>query len=249
MLNFLRKLRRKEMKTGRYLKYAIGEIILVVVGILIALQVSNLNENLKKNKERDAFKASLKIELLADRKYLTTAIEELKKQSNELAKFKEKIRLAGSDFSQIKHIVQNDFQPFLSDLKGFNNNTYNTHLSAGKLNLFSTELQQALYFLNSLQLKAMEGHQKYTDLYFGQIESFGAKFPLDISIALVDKGELYDKIWAKAQLEDLANALNAWGTSKRNYYRVVGPTVGNVLEQTELIISKYFAQNKNDQLP
>ena len=29
-------------KAGRYLKYAIGEIILVVIGILIALQINNL---------------------------------------------------------------------------------------------------------------------------------------------------------------------------------------------------------------
>ncbi len=34
-------------KTGKYLKYAIGEIILVVIGILIALQINNLNEKRK----------------------------------------------------------------------------------------------------------------------------------------------------------------------------------------------------------
>ena len=33
-----------ENKTGKYLKYAIGEIILVMVGILLALQVNNWNE-------------------------------------------------------------------------------------------------------------------------------------------------------------------------------------------------------------
>lgn len=43
MLNFLRKLRRNNMNS-KYLKYAIGEILLVVVGILIALQVNNWNE-------------------------------------------------------------------------------------------------------------------------------------------------------------------------------------------------------------
>ncbi|MDZ7614453.1 MAG: hypothetical protein U5K51_12705 [Flavobacteriaceae bacterium] len=32
-------------KTTNYLKYAVGEIILVVIGILIALQVNNWNEN------------------------------------------------------------------------------------------------------------------------------------------------------------------------------------------------------------
>ena len=36
-----------EGKTGRYLKYAIGEIVLVVIGILIALQINNWNENRK----------------------------------------------------------------------------------------------------------------------------------------------------------------------------------------------------------
>ena len=35
----------KKNKTGKYLKYAIGEIILVVIGILIALQINNWNEN------------------------------------------------------------------------------------------------------------------------------------------------------------------------------------------------------------
>ncbi|WP_455170523.1 DUF6090 family protein [Aegicerativicinus sediminis] len=34
-------------KTSRYLKYAIGEIILVVIGILIALQLNNLNDDRK----------------------------------------------------------------------------------------------------------------------------------------------------------------------------------------------------------
>jgi hypothetical protein len=32
-------------KTTKYFKYAIGEIILVVIGILIALQINNWNEN------------------------------------------------------------------------------------------------------------------------------------------------------------------------------------------------------------
>ena len=38
-------------KTSRYLKYAIGEIVLVVIGILIALSINNWNENRKINKE------------------------------------------------------------------------------------------------------------------------------------------------------------------------------------------------------
>jgi hypothetical protein len=47
MLKFFRNIRRSllsDNKTGKYLKYAIGEVILVMVGILLALQVNNWNE-------------------------------------------------------------------------------------------------------------------------------------------------------------------------------------------------------------
>ena len=56
MIKFFRKIRYKlmsENKTGKYFKYAIGEIILVVIGILIALGINNWNENRKLfNKEK-----------------------------------------------------------------------------------------------------------------------------------------------------------------------------------------------------
>ena len=50
MIKFFRKIRQNllmENKTGKYFKYAIGEIVLVVIGILIALQINNWNENRK----------------------------------------------------------------------------------------------------------------------------------------------------------------------------------------------------------
>ncbi len=47
-------------KTGKYLKYAIGEIILVVIGILIALQINNWNEEKKGKAELNQYLSSLK---------------------------------------------------------------------------------------------------------------------------------------------------------------------------------------------
>jgi hypothetical protein len=54
MIKFFRRIRFDLMgknKTGKYLKYAIGEIALVVIGILIALQINNWNEYRKLQKE------------------------------------------------------------------------------------------------------------------------------------------------------------------------------------------------------
>ncbi|MBK8515376.1 MAG: hypothetical protein IPL55_03525 [Saprospiraceae bacterium] len=42
-----RQIQLNDGKTTKYLKYAIGEIVLVVIGILIALQINNWNENRK----------------------------------------------------------------------------------------------------------------------------------------------------------------------------------------------------------
>ena len=56
MIKIFRNIRYKlmsENKTGRYFKYAIGEIILVVIGILIALQINNWNED-RKNRITEA---------------------------------------------------------------------------------------------------------------------------------------------------------------------------------------------------
>ena len=50
MIKFFRKIRQNllmENKTGKYFKYAIGEIVLVMIGILLALQVSNWNQDRK----------------------------------------------------------------------------------------------------------------------------------------------------------------------------------------------------------
>ncbi len=50
MIKIFRRIRQNllmENKTGTYLKYAIGEIILVVIGIIIALQINNWNEKRK----------------------------------------------------------------------------------------------------------------------------------------------------------------------------------------------------------
>ena len=58
MIKFFRKIRQNlllENKTGKYLKYAIGEIVLVVIGILIALQINNWNESRKLQKNINTY--------------------------------------------------------------------------------------------------------------------------------------------------------------------------------------------------
>jgi hypothetical protein len=61
----------EQNKTGKYLKYAIGEIVLVVIGILIALQINNWNEERKEGLIEQNYLKRLLVDLENDYKTLT----------------------------------------------------------------------------------------------------------------------------------------------------------------------------------
>ena len=74
MINFFRKTRRKladDNKFFKYSRYAIGEIVLVVIGILIALSINNWNEGRKKSSLTKTYRLKLTEELDSDMKNLT----------------------------------------------------------------------------------------------------------------------------------------------------------------------------------
>ncbi|MAZ73832.1 MAG: hypothetical protein CMC70_11880 [Flavobacteriaceae bacterium] len=80
MIKFFRKIRQRmltENKFSKYLLYAIGEIILVVIGILIALQVNNLNEERKLSLQLDKINQNLIQEFEANQNALNTAMRGL----------------------------------------------------------------------------------------------------------------------------------------------------------------------------
>lgn len=69
-------------KTGKYLKYAIGEIVLVVIGILIALQINNWNEKQQALNEIESNFQNFVEDLKINKLQLLNLIERRKKVSN-----------------------------------------------------------------------------------------------------------------------------------------------------------------------
>ncbi len=88
MIKIFRKIRQSLLtkgKTRKYVKYAIGETLLVVIGILIALQINNWNEERKFNKEIANVLVEVRSNLITDslniyRTYIKKA-EDIKIQS------------------------------------------------------------------------------------------------------------------------------------------------------------------------
>ncbi|MFD2586661.1 DUF6090 family protein [Croceitalea marina] len=79
MINFFRKIRQNllsQNKFSKYLLYAFGEILLVVIGILIALQINNWNEHKKQKVQEITLLKQLKSDLVENQR----EIEELKER-------------------------------------------------------------------------------------------------------------------------------------------------------------------------
>lgn len=80
MISFFRKLRNGEIKMGitrKYLLYGLGEIILVVIGILIALQINNWNENQKNNALALKYLSNVQTDLAQDTTVFSNTLIEI----------------------------------------------------------------------------------------------------------------------------------------------------------------------------
>jgi len=85
VIKFFRKIRQKlimENKTTKYFKYAIGEILLVVIGILIALQINNWNETKQKENKLQSIYLEVQRELALNIKTLDRSIQFFEKQDS-----------------------------------------------------------------------------------------------------------------------------------------------------------------------
>ena len=102
MINFFRKIRQNlimKNQTAKYFKYAIGEIILVVIGILIALQINNWNEARKLNIKESIYLNGLK----SDFQQSSLELDRVIKKTSRVAKIADTlvsmIKLNGNEIS------------------------------------------------------------------------------------------------------------------------------------------------------
>ena len=108
MIKFFRHIRKsliEQNKMGKYFKYSIGEIILVVIGILIALQVSNWNQDRQERNNINAYYGKLIEEI--DEQIKET--EQLLNRNDTLRKMQQKVLeiLASKDESQAPELSDN----------------------------------------------------------------------------------------------------------------------------------------------
>jgi hypothetical protein len=139
MIKFFRKISQNllsENKTGKYFKYAIGEIVLVVIGILIALSINNWNEQRKMNSQEQELLEGLKIEFTANLKRLDKVLQ-LHKNSIESAN--EIMTYFNEDISGIPEAKFDSLLFHIQNVWTFNprKGLLNSVITSGQINLIS----------------------------------------------------------------------------------------------------------------
>lgn len=156
------------MPAGRYLKYALGEIVLVMAGILLALQVNSWNQKRLDRQEEKAIMRSLKQDF-------SNAIEEFET----LNLIRRDLILAATDIFKLSPDVVGEYPNtyldslFSKTLSGptFNNKSgsLNVLLTSGKINLISNQtLKEALVEWPGDVADMIEDEVSQNELYQGR---------------------------------------------------------------------------------
>lgn len=139
MLKFFRRIRRKLINEGnlkRYLVYAIGEILLVVIGILIALQINNLNEQKKDKAKESQILLSLSEDFKSNIVNLKTSIDQYPDLIHRLQTTLSYIGKSEKQLSEgMKDTIRNTGYVFTELVDG----TLNSILNSEKLELIQNE--------------------------------------------------------------------------------------------------------------
>jgi len=165
MINFFRKLRQNllsEGKTTKYLKYAVGEILLVVIGILLALQINNWNENRKIRNQELKYLKNIRIDIdksVAEiNQYIETRSSKIASANKVLEYYEGKPLM---DLNDLNFHATNVYIWYKFTLQ---DNTYQELINSGNLTLISNDsIKMGLLNLQSLydKLKNEESHYRY----------------------------------------------------------------------------------------
>lgn len=147
MIKFFRKIRQKLIEGGdlkRYLIYAIGEILLVMIGILLALQVNNWNESNRLSRSEITYLKEIRNDLVKDTLSLSLVISNFK---TILSNFKSQDSTIHSQFDHAlgqlpAAEIKNDIGYFFRTNPPFRpkQGTYKSLISEGKSSIITNRL-------------------------------------------------------------------------------------------------------------
>jgi len=212
MLRFFSKMRYKlaaENRVAKYLRYAVGEILLVVISILLALQVNNWNEDRKERIQEHLLVQSIISDLKMDTLMINQTLRILKEDTTQVFGFIKRMSDSKVTLDTLVQIARFEFDPRIHVNSAFNNNTFKSILSTGSLNILDTWIQDELLQINEMHDANILRTQLNSGAYISQVTAFARKYPLSDYGNISSNSKLAEAIWHKAELEELGVNLNS----------------------------------------
>ena len=160
-------------KFSKYLLYAVGEILLVVIGILIALQIDNWNEERKNKAILNVYYNQILQDFKADSLFIAQLSLHLNSNLVHYQAYKKKIEQPG--FSLDSNLISTgNLNWYTSDVK-FQTNTINTLQNTGDIRLVPPEIRKELIELKTLQDQTIR-LQIFNNQLYGQRIGYANNF-------------------------------------------------------------------------
>ena len=218
MIKFFRKIRQNllsEGKTGKYLKYAIGEIILVVIGILIALQINNWNENRKTDIKIKNSLVALKSDLKQDTILIKKRLPFINEQYNLNESLRARVANSNATVDTLIQLMRFEFNPNWVVQIPYNTNTYNSLIQTGLLENLSDSLKINIKSFYNAKTSLMNGVDKTTNDYQGKVTSYVNTYTFGVT-EIHDQGPLIDSlVWDNIDYGHLAATFQGISNFKR----------------------------------
>ena len=167
MIHIFRKIRKKLADDNRpiqYMRYAIGEIVLVVIGILIALQINNWNEERKMKNVTERYIKRLIADIELDTLSIHEALKVRQRSSNNIISYFDFFHASSASLETLIDTaltVGFELRRYIPV-----NFTFTDMQTTGNLDLLSQEQQQALLELAHMQKTAQLVAEVRMDEYY-----------------------------------------------------------------------------------
>ena len=222
MFHFLRRIRQNlimENKTGKYLKYAIGEIVLVVIGILIALQINTWNEEQKTKAKIKNILIALQNDLIQDTLLITEKMPYTIKQLELNESLRARIAKSDATVDTLIHITRYEFNPNWSNQILYNTNAYNSLNQTGLIENLPDTLKGNIKNFYNQKFYLNNKVEKITNDYRNKVASFVDTYAFG-STSLHDQGPLINNlIWKNINTSHLAAAFQGISNFKRIHFK------------------------------
>ncbi len=179
MFKFFRTIRHKLWQQGKvkgYLGYAVGEIALIVVGILIAVQINNWNEGRQNNVLRGLYLDSLIDESLENIQLLQDLNNFAEEDGAIINGIIGSVRASDGNIETLKQKARFDFKGMVFVKNKLNTNSIETLISTGDLKLLSPDLREQLLALKTQQQIYMDWYQLELESYLVLLDDFQQNF-------------------------------------------------------------------------